>query len=136
VTPEPTDRGQLLWFSPNTVQVGELTPREDARNERNDIVPTLEVIYVPYEGAGVNGSWGGLVTPISQIGQDLTEAQFLEVWVNDYVTWENRDQRRGELLIDVGSVSEDAVWDPLTPPGPPTTCWTWRTRTGAAAGST
>ena len=117
--PDPIDRGQLLWFSPNTVEVKDLTPREDAANERDNLVPVLEVIYIPQDNPGTFGSWGGLVTLLAQGGTDLSQAQFIEIWINDYVNDVNAVERRGEVLIDIGSVSEDAVWDPLSPPAPP-----------------
>ncbi|MGD8363106.1 MAG: cell surface protein SprA, partial [Gemmatimonadota bacterium] len=118
--PKPADRGQLLWFSPTTVQVKDLTPREDNQQTRDDLVPVLEVVYVPQTDAGVYDSWGGLVTPLRVGGTiDVSTSQFLEVWVNDFVNDRDNVNRRGELLIDVGTVNEDAVWDPLTPPAEP-----------------
>ncbi len=119
VTPEPTDRGSLLWFSPQTVRVRDINPREDASSAANDLVSALEIVYAPYERAGVNGSWGGLSAPLSFDGVDLTESQFIEIWINDFKGYDNkRHERRGEVLIDIGTVSEDALWDPLTPPAP------------------
>ncbi len=121
VTPEATDRGQMLWFSPNTVQVGDITPGAETEQERNDLVSTLEVIYVPRPDAGPNGSWGGLVSTLAgNSGVDISKAQYLDVWINDYQNFQtDRGRRRGELLVDVGTVSEDAVWDPLVPADPP-----------------
>ena len=40
--------------------------------------------------------------------------------MNDFKNYRDaRDRRKGEIMIDLGVVSEDAVWDPLTPPEPP-----------------
>jgi motility/secretion related protein SprA len=111
-----TERGEMLWFSPNTVQVGDLTPREDNALTRNDAVPALEVIYVPSELGGTPRSWGGLVTSLANA--DVARKQYLQVWVNDYIPFERAAERRGDILIDVGQISEDAVWDPQTPPRP------------------
>jgi hypothetical protein len=121
-TPRATDRGKLLWFSPTNVLAGDITPGLETDTERNDQVPVLETIYIPQKSpAGPNGSWGGLVTALAGTGgTDLSTAQYIDIWVNDYRNYlDQRDQRRGEILIDLGAVSEDAVWDPLTPPAPP-----------------
>jgi hypothetical protein len=110
------DRGELLWFSPNNVDVGDVTPREDSQQARNDPVPALEVIYIPSDSAGVEKSWGGLVTSLANA--DVSRKQYLQVWLNDNIPIERANERRGEVLIDIGEVSEDAVWDPQTPPAP------------------
>ncbi len=127
VTPYPTDRGRLLWFSPNTVRVGDVTPGAEVRDERDDLVPTLEVVYIPQENpAGPGGSWGGLVTTLSPTGVDISQSQYIDIWVNDYLNFQGGfgddglpKARRGELYVDIGNVSEDAVWDPITPPAAP-----------------
>lgn len=116
---DPTARGQLLWFSPNTVKVADITPREDSQTTRDDQVRVLETIYIPQDGKGAYESWGGLVSPISFTGADVSDYQYVEVWINDYVNYSEAGQRRGDVLIDVGTVDEDAVWDPLSPPAPP-----------------
>ena len=116
IEPQDQNRGQLLWFSPNTVQVGDVTPREDSEATRNDPLPVLEVIYVPSNSGGEIDSWGGLSTTLG--AQDVSRKQYLEVWLNDNIPNELAHLRRGELLIDIGEISEDAVWDPQTPPDP------------------
>jgi cell surface protein SprA len=119
-TIEPTDRGKLLWFSPNTVRVEDITPGAESRAEKNDLVPVLEMIYVPQSNPSASGSWAGLTTVLSAGGVDVSTAQYLDVWVNDYANYQDGSRpRRGEMFVDIGRVSEDAVWDPLTPPAPP-----------------
>ena len=120
IKPDPIDRGKLLWFSPNTVRVEDMTPGAESRAEKNDIVPVLEMIYVPQNNPSASGSWAGLTSVLSSGGVDVSTAQYLDVWVNDYANYHDGSRpRRGELLVDIGQVSEDAVWDPLTPPDPP-----------------
>ena len=115
-TPRDRDRGEMLWFSPNTVDLGDVSPREDSETTRNDPVPALEVIYIPSDTAGAVDSWGGLVTSLANA--DVSRKTYLQVWVNDFHPIERASERKGEMLIDIGSVSEDAVWDPQTPPAP------------------
>jgi motility/secretion related protein SprA len=110
------DRGELLWFSTPKVVVGDVTPREDSQNTRNDQQPALEVIYIPPDSATTDKAWAGLVTSLGN--QDISRKTYLQVWVNDYIPIEDSLLRRGELMIDVGDISEDAVWDPQTPPLP------------------
>ena len=112
------DRGELLWFHPHNVEVADLDPSEDSAIRRNDPVSALEIIYVPSDSADVQRSWGGLVTAVDEPQEDISHKQYLEVWLNDYIPYERSANRRGELHIDVGQVSEDAVWDPQTPPLP------------------
>jgi cell surface protein SprA len=112
------DRGELLWFSPNTVVVADINPSEDSQSLRKDPVPALEIIYIPSDSADVQHAWGGLVGAVAQQNADISQRQYLEVWLNDYIPFERRAERRGDLYIDVGQVNEDAVWDPQTPPLP------------------
>ena len=112
------DRGELLWFSPNNVQVADINPAETSASRRNDPVSALEIIYVPSDSADVQHSWGALVSAVAQQDADISRKLYLEVWLNDYVPIERSAQRRGYVYIDVGQVNEDAVWDPQTPPFP------------------
>jgi cell surface protein SprA len=112
------DRGELLWFSPSNVQVADIDPGETSQTRRNDRVSALEIIYVPSDSADTPQAWGGLASPVAQDQSNISGKQYLEVWLNDYIPIERSPERRGELYIDVGQVSEDAVWDPQTPPLP------------------
>jgi len=112
------DRGELLWFSPSNVQVADIKPGEPLQDHRDDPVTTLELIYIPSDSAESQSSWGGLVTRVPSNDADISQKAYLDVWLNDYIPIERAANRRGYLYIDVGRVSEDAVWDPLTPPLP------------------
>jgi hypothetical protein len=112
---DPVKRGQLLWFSPPTVLALDIDPESSSR----DLVSALEIIFIPQAGSSASETWGGLVSAVSIQGADASEAESLEIWVNDFINHTNTMERRGELNVDIGSVSEDAVWDPLTPPTPP-----------------
>lgn len=114
ILPSSTDRGLLVWFSHPAVTAGEFFPALDGE-ARTRKVPTLELLFRPQ--AGVD-SWGGLVLSLEDAPLDPGFVGSLELWVNDFVPWTRRDDRRGELRIDVGRVSEDAVWDPRVPPDP------------------
>jgi len=52
--------------------------------------------------------WRSLVTPISQIGLDLTRSEYLEFWVFQGGE-KSLDSAGVQLVVDLGSVSEDAL---------------------------
>jgi len=111
-----TRKGELFWYSPRAkVQEGDLQPTLESQ-EGDDNRPVLEMKVYP---AGPTPeararSWVGVVQPLSISGIDLSRAQFLDIWVNDFVRydrWKNGElARRGRIHIDLGTVSEDAMW--------------------------
>jgi len=114
ILPASIDRGLVVWFSHPAVTAGEFFPAlDDEARQRK--VPTLELLFRPQPGVD---SWGGLVLSLEDAPLDPGFVGSLELWVNDFVPWTRRDDRRGELRFDVGRVSEDAVWDPRVPPDP------------------
>ena len=113
-------RGRLLWFNPSYVRQRERNPFLDDQ-KANQELQTMELLYVPTAQPDVmpEQKWSGLVTTLAAGATDLNKAQYIEVWVNDFVPHERAQDRRGEIRIDLGQVSEDAVWDPLEPPAGP-----------------
>jgi Motility related/secretion protein len=121
-TEKANRRGEFWWYSPrHTVQHGDLNPSLEY-SEGNDYKEILECQFFPYQSPDTlttdfwdrEESWGGIVQPLSEDGLDLSRARFLDVWVNDFVTWEAFEQdstlRDGTLYIELGWVSEDALW--------------------------
>lgn len=107
-----TRKGELLWYSPRqALQQWDLQPTLEER-EGDDNRQMLE-IYMATKGTTPQErrkSWVGLTQPLSVRGVDLSQAQFLDVWINDGIPYEQRHLREGKLYIDLGSVSEDAMW--------------------------
>ncbi|MCA9727497.1 MAG: cell surface protein SprA [Candidatus Eisenbacteria bacterium] len=105
-------RGELLWYSPRTaLQEWDLQPTLETR-EGDDNRQMME-LYLATNGDTEEEhrrSWVGITQPISIRGADLSQAQFLDIWINDGVPYEERHRREGTLYIDLGSVSEDAMW--------------------------
>ncbi len=120
-------RGELWWYS----------PRRAARER--DFRPTLsereadhnrQIMQMQFFPRGESPeerkeSWAGVVQVISTRGRDLSRAQFLDVWVNDFRQYRPQptpdQERRGYLYIDLGAISEDAMWyreDPDSPLDP------------------
>lgn len=53
--------------------------------------------------------WTGLMRGFSGQGLDLSEAEYLEIWVNDFQ--QEGSERRGRLHFDLGAINED-FWNP------------------------
>ncbi len=109
-------KGELYWYSPRAkVQEGDLQPTLDSQ-EGDDNRTVLEFKAFPAGQTELDRekSWVGVVQPLATGGIDLSRAQFLDIWVNDFVrfdAWQRHErQRRGRIHIDLGSVSEDALW--------------------------
>lgn len=114
------DRMGGLWFSvQRQVQAQDLSPRLETV-EGNDYISVLGVVLLP-PAPGAVQPWFSLVQPLSEDGIDLSKAQYIDVWVNDFNLFHGDRAADGlgkELRINLGSVNEDAVWDPRTPPRP------------------
>jgi hypothetical protein len=92
-----TDRVNIDWYNPERkVREGDLFP--DLPEEEADDIRT--VLEIDHESAGP-GSWAGLMRLLSKTGDDYSESEFLEVWVND------DGARQGFLHVDLGTLSED-----------------------------
>lgn len=117
-------RGELWWYTPRRlVQEGDLNPTLDYQ-EANDYRQVLELQVWPYEHPfadegstetwGPGESWGGLVQALSTSNLDLSRARFLDVWINDFVPWHEGEawplDREGIMHVELGRVSEDALW--------------------------
>ncbi|UCF77781.1 MAG: cell surface protein SprA, partial [Candidatus Eiseniibacteriota bacterium] len=106
---QPAGRRALWWYNlhpefnrENVVREGDLFP-ERSPEERERVITALE-LYVAQ-----TGGWHGLTQIFSWLGEDFTEMQNIEIWVNDF--GQGRELAR-EIKIDFGLMSEDAMWSP------------------------
>ncbi len=104
----PQDRTDVRWFLPkDTVQRRFLNP--DLREAEGKEPQQVLQVRMDAGDAGWGGtSWGGIMRGLGRSGIDLSKAQFLEFWVNDF-----RPQptaRRGRLHVDFGYIDEDFFW--------------------------
>ncbi|MGD8394649.1 MAG: cell surface protein SprA [Candidatus Eiseniibacteriota bacterium] len=109
------DRGGLLWYNPvvSPVQERDLFPDLDEL-EGDDRRQILMLRIEPPDTLSsltAAETWVGLSQGLSATGADFTRKQFIEVWLNDFQNPEVRNGR-AEMVIDLGTVSEDAFWDP------------------------
>jgi hypothetical protein len=98
---EPPDRVKVSWYNPDLkVQEGDLYPDLPA-HEADDNHAVLEMDF----GDAVEPrSWAGLMRLLSKTGNDYSEYQFVETWINDGGPVE---QSTGTFHIDLGTISED-----------------------------
>ncbi|MBD3368188.1 MAG: cell surface protein SprA [Candidatus Eisenbacteria bacterium] len=91
------DRMSIDWYNPDRkVREGDLFP-DLPDEEANDIRTVLEI---DHESSGL-GSWAGLMRLLSKTGDDYSESEFIEVWVND------NGSRQGLIHVDLGTLNED-----------------------------
>ncbi|MBM3285983.1 MAG: cell surface protein SprA [Candidatus Eisenbacteria bacterium] len=112
-------RGEAWWYTPRAaVKEGDLQPTHEGsggldKTEKDNNRQVLEIHFIPAgsQEQDRRKSWFSLVQPIAQRGTDLSRAQFLDIWVNDFRRpGDAVSPREGKLHIDIGVVSEDAVW--------------------------
>ena len=121
--------GELRWYAPpGYVEERDLKPNlTDAQGGRNPHqVLCLSVPRRPRSAPSDSTRlWGGVSTLIDQAGLDLSRAQFIELWVNDFNDLHDPGDglarvrgRHVRLHVDVGSLSEDQMRSPdRTPNG-------------------
>lgn len=98
---EPADRMKMLWYNPHAkVREGDLNPElhESSPEEADDARTVMELAF----DSGGPYSWAGLTRLLSKTGSDLTDYEFLEVWIND-----DGVAQPGTLYVDLGTLSED-----------------------------
>jgi hypothetical protein len=112
---------EVHWYTPlNAVKERELKPNlKDAQGAQNSR-QTL-AISVPRRPPGVPATdslWVGLTYTLDAVGLDLSRAQFIELWVNDFRNFAKVPRLLGQtvrLHVDIGSVSEDQRRSPGKP---------------------
>ena len=107
---EPADRtSDVRWFVPHTRVLRRWLNPELTGQERDETQQAIEVYMREDDPAGwTDQSWSGIMRGLGRAGIDLSKAQFLEIWVNDFD--QDPANRRGRLHIDFGIMSEDFMW--------------------------
>ena len=98
---QPSDRVKVSWYNPDRkVQEGDLHP-DLPDQEADDSHTVLEMAFGDTAGPS---SWAGLMRLLSKTGNDYSEYQFVEMWINDGGPVA---QSTGTFHIDLGTISED-----------------------------
>jgi len=102
-----TSRWKFIWYNIEQTKAPhkrDLNPGLD--DKENSVVPALDIEVDPVLPAPTDTTaWVGVLTGFGGGGLDLTQGQFLEVWVNDFKPDPNT--RGGKLHIDFGDIDED-----------------------------
>jgi hypothetical protein len=98
-----TGRDTILWYNPERkVREEDLFPDLEDTEEGDNIRTVLEVDYTNTTwDAGGDVAWAGLQRLLSKTGDDFSESEFLEIWIND------GGARQGSLHVNLGTISED-----------------------------
>ncbi|MEK7824764.1 MAG: cell surface protein SprA [Candidatus Eisenbacteria bacterium] len=104
---------EVHWFTPlNAVKERELKPNltdaQGAQNPRQTLA--ISVPRRPPGAAAGDSLWAGLTYVLDPVGLDLSRAQFIELWVNDFRDTQKVPRTPGgavRLHVDLGVVSED-----------------------------
>ncbi len=113
----PESRQETRWFLPkNTVQRQHLNPElKEAEAREAQQVLQIHMRTADEDGDDIRDDWdeddwGGIMRGLGKAGIDLSKAQFLEFWVNDFRHDVLGSDRTGTLHFDFGYISEDFYW--------------------------
>ena len=106
---DPEDRVETVrWFQPRTRTLARHLDPDLINLQRDRTVPTMDLYLRAEDGSLDSEDWGGIMCGISRVGQDLSAADSLEIWVNDFEP--DPSLRQGRIHIDFGYISEDGFW--------------------------
>ncbi len=107
---QPEGRLETRWFLPKNATLRRHLNPDLKEAEARESQQVLQ-IFLSSEGETWTGDhWGGVMRGLGSSGIDLTKAQFLEFWVNDYRHEALGTERSGTLHFDFGYISEDFYW--------------------------
>lgn len=104
----PPRRAETRWFLPRDNVLRRYLNPDLRDQEGREPQQVLQLFLDAGEGGWQSDSWGGIMRGLGRNGIDLSKAQFLEFWVNDFV--DDPSARRGTLHIDFGYLNEDFFW--------------------------
>jgi len=106
---DPEDRvGAVRWFIPRERTLRRYLDPDLTGQDRDETQASMSLFFRADDGTWDAEDWGGIMQGISRVGEDLSSAQFVEIWLND--SQPDSSLRRGKLHIDFGFISEDGFW--------------------------
>ncbi len=105
---QPEGRVTTRWFVPRVNVLRRNLNPTLKEQEGREVQQTLQMYLRSEDGEWTDGNWGGIMRGMGRSGVDLTKAQFLEFWVNDFNP--SPESRHGTLHFDFGIVNEDFYW--------------------------
>ncbi|WP_262420247.1 cell surface protein SprA [Flagellimonas meishanensis] len=105
------------------VFIDEVFSETDIAQGQTQVQSTLDVVYYPNQKGPYNANpsfetetpddkWAGIMRPISSTNFEQSNVEFVQFWVLDpYVDGQTTDTNAGELVLNLGNISEDILKD-------------------------
>ncbi|MEM6720270.1 MAG: cell surface protein SprA [Bacteroidota bacterium] len=105
------------------VFVEEIFPQTDIARGQTTVLNTLDLAYYPNERGPYNNNptfatqpeqdnWGGIMRPVTTTNFEQANVEYIQFWLLDpYFSSQNTTSTGGELVINIGNISEDILKD-------------------------
>ncbi|WP_228237020.1 cell surface protein SprA [Allomuricauda sp. M10] len=105
------------------VFIDEVFTETDIAQGQTQVQSTLDIAYYPnqkgpynanptFENETANDKWAGIMRPLSSTNFEQSNVEFVQFWVLDpYVDGQATDANVGELVLNLGNISEDILKD-------------------------
>lgn len=105
------------------VFIDEVFTETDIAQGQTQVQSTLDIVYYPNQKGPYNANpsfetetpdakWGGIMRPLSSTNFEQSNVEFVQFWVLDpYIDGETTDANVGELVLNLGNISEDILRD-------------------------
>ncbi len=104
------------------VFIDEVFPQIDIAQGQTTVQGTLDIAYYPNQKGPYNASenfgtapqnnWGGIMRSLSSTNFEQSNVEFVQFWVLDpYIDGETTGANTGELVLNLGNISEDILPD-------------------------
>ncbi|PWL39292.1 cell surface protein SprA [Flagellimonas aquimarina] len=109
--------------STRRVFIDEVFAETDIAQGQTQVQGTLDLVYYPNEKGPYNANpsfetetpddkWAGIMRPLSSTNFEQSNVEFVQFWVLDpYVDGETNNANAGELVLNLGNISEDILRD-------------------------
>ncbi|WP_404828232.1 T9SS outer membrane translocon Sov/SprA [Flagellimonas baculiformis] len=109
--------------STRRVFIDEVFTETDIAQGQTQVQSTLDIVYYPNQKGPYNANpsfetetpankWAGIMRPLSSTNFEQSNVEFVQFWVLDpYVDGETTDANVGELVLNLGNISEDILRD-------------------------
>ncbi|TAI47041.1 cell surface protein SprA [Flagellimonas allohymeniacidonis] len=105
------------------VFIDEVFTETDIAQGQTQVQGTLDIIYYPNDQGPYNANpnfvaetpaekWAGIMRPLSSTNFEQSNVEFVQFWVLDpYIDGQTTDGNVGELVLNLGNISEDILKD-------------------------
>ncbi|SHG66175.1 protein involved in gliding motility SprA [Flagellimonas flava] len=105
------------------VFINEVFTETDIAQGQTQVQGTLDLVYYPNDKGPYNANpnfgaetpqdkWAGIMRPLSSTNFEQSNVEFVQFWVLDpYIDGQTTDGNAGELVLNLGNISEDILKD-------------------------